>query len=103
MHAIIEQHIEDLRDLCVRHSFQRLELFGSAASGEYEAGASDLDFLVIFPSDLTPIEHARAYFGLLEDLQDLFGCPIDLVEALAIRNPYLRESIELSRTLLYAA
>jgi len=29
MHAIIEQHIDDLRDLCVRHRVQRLELFGS--------------------------------------------------------------------------
>ena len=51
----------------------------------------------------TPEEHPfDAYFGLKEALEELFGRPVDLVEAGAVRNPYLKASIEQSRENLYA-
>ena len=34
------------------------------------------------------------YFGLLEELEDLFGRRVDLVEIGAVRNPYLRREID---------
>lgn len=92
----------ELVRLCERHRVARLELFGSAARNEFVAGQSDLDFLVRF-EPCTPEEHAERYFDLLAGLQDLFGCEIDLVEIGALRNPYFIESIEASRTLVYAA
>ena len=42
-------------------------------------------------------------FGLLESLEALFGRHVDLVVASAITNPYFQETVEKSRTLLYAA
>ena len=45
-----------------------------------------------------PAGYASAYFGLLEGLEQLFARPIDLVVDSAIRNPYLRRSVELTRT-----
>jgi hypothetical protein len=98
----LEQHRTDVEALCRRFQVHRLDLFGSAASGEFRAEESDIDFLVEFePPDGTG--HADRYFGLLEALQQLFGRPVDLVVASAIRNPYFRESVERTRTLLYAA
>jgi len=47
--------------------------------------------------------HADWYFGLLEALEALFECRVDLVVASAITNPYLLEPIERTRTVLYAA
>ena len=41
--------------------------------------------------------------GLLESLEGLFGRHVDLVVASAITNPYFQETVEKSRTLLYAA
>jgi hypothetical protein len=61
-----------------------------------------LDFLVEF-HPLPPGERADAYFGLLEDLQDLFQRPVDLVMLRAITNPYFRRAIEQTRELVYAA
>lgn len=81
---------------------RRLELFGSAAGQGFDRPLRDLDFLVVFEPS-SPGEHANRYFGLLEGLEALFGRPIDLVELSAIRNPYFMESIEASRTPLYAA
>lgn len=92
----------DLASLCQLRHVQRLELFGSAASGSHRPGVSDLDFLVEF-KPLSPGTYADTYFGLLEGLEALFAQPVDLVVASAIKNPYFRESIEQSKALLYAA
>jgi predicted nucleotidyltransferase len=52
-----------------------------------------LDLVVEF-SSMSPSEHARACFGLLEELENLFARRVDLVEISAVRNPYLRREIE---------
>jgi predicted nucleotidyltransferase len=80
----------------------RLELFGSAATGSFDAASSDLDFLVEF-ANLQQGEWADAYFGLKESLEELFGRPVDLVMPSAVTNPYLLASIDTSRIVLYAA
>ena len=47
--------------------------------------------------------YADAYFGLLDALQTLLRKPVDLVVESSIRNPYFRQSVQASRTPLYAA
>ena len=47
--------------------------------------------------------YADAYFGLLESLERLVQRPVDLVVATAITNPYFRQSIDETKTLVYAA
>lgn len=102
MYQTISAHRERLEALCRRFQVRRLTLFGSAATGEFEAGRSDLDFLVEFQA-LEPAQHADAYFGLLLALEDLFQSKIDLVEEGASENPYFLSAVEQSRALLYAA
>jgi predicted nucleotidyltransferase len=100
--AVVLDKRAHLAELCRRFDVARLELFGSAANGRFDAQDSDLDFLVEFRPG--PVHGASdRYFGLLEALQDLFRRPVDLLDATAIRNPYLMRSIEASRQLLYAA
>ena len=72
---------------------RRLDLFGSAAGDDFDPARSDLDFLVEF-QPVPPGGYADAFFGLKESLEQLFGRPVDLVAAAAIRNPYFRESVE---------
>lgn len=98
----IEDQRVGLEDLCRRFQVRRLELFGSASGGGFNPQSSDLDFLVEF-EDQPAGGYADAYFGLAESLRELFHRDIDLVVLSAIRNPYFLESIERSRTLLYAA
>jgi uncharacterized protein len=92
----------ELAVLCRRYRVHRLELFGSAAAGTDRPGESDLDFLVEFEAP-PPASYADTYFGLKEALEELFGRPVDLVVASAVRNPYFRASVERTKTLLYAA
>ena len=87
----------ELGDLCRRFGVRRLDLFGSAARGDFDAAQSDLDFLVEF-DPVAPEAHAfRTYFDFKDALETLFGRKVDLVEASAVRNPYFKESIEESR------
>ena len=91
----------DLAALRKQFHVQRLELFGSATSPEFDPKASDLDFLVEFES-LPVSTYADTFFGLLEALEKLFGRNVDLVVDSAVTNPYFRQSIEHGKTLLYA-
>ena len=101
MYRLIETKRAELAQLCTQYHVRRLELFGSATVERFDPDTSDLDFLVEF-QDLSPREHADAFFGLLEELQKIFGRPVDLVELRAIRNPYFLQAVEQTRTLLYA-
>lgn len=98
----IESCRGELEDLCRRYRVRTLEVFGSAATGDFDPARSDLDFLV----DFLPAEKPRTvpdYFGLLHALEDLFGRKVDLVMTTAVRNPYFRAGVEATRQVIYAA
>lgn len=88
--------------MCSRYGVRRLALFGSAVRDDFDPQRSDLDFLVDF-QPLPPGGHSNAYFGLLRELESLFGRGIDLVEAGAIHNPYVLRSVEAEHRVVYAA
>ena len=102
MNSIVQEKAGELAGICERRNVCRLALFGSAASGSFDPASSDLDFLVEFQS-MSPAQHADNYFGLQEDLERLFGVPVELVEPGPIRNPYFRQAVEQTQVVVYAA
>ncbi|MBI5719991.1 MAG: nucleotidyltransferase domain-containing protein [Burkholderiales bacterium] len=98
----IESHRPALAELCRRFAVRRLELFGSAARGDFDPARSDLDFLVDFAPDAS-VPALAAYFDLKEGLETLFGRRVDLVMPRAVRNPFVQASIDRSRRTIYAA
>ena len=101
MHAVVEQHRDAIEDLCRRYGVTKLDVFGSATRDDFDEARSDVDFLVEF-DDVAGLGALRQYFGFKEDLEQLLGHPVDLVEG-TIENPYVLRSVEESRELLYAA
>lgn len=102
MLADIATRRDRIADLCRRHHVRRLELFGSAARGDgFDPKRSDVDFLVAFDPDRTPT--LEDFFGLRQELSELLGRPVDLLDPSALRNPYLRASVAEDRELVYAA
>ena len=100
MIATVADQSQEVAELCRRFNARRLFLFGSALEGL--EGARDVDFVVEFgPRKMG--EYGKTYFGLKWALEELFGKPVDLVEADAIRNPYLRASIEKTKVPVYDA
>ena len=102
MNELVKKHYQDLEGLCRKYRVRRLELFGSAAAGDFDEQTSDLDFLVEF-LPLEQGQHADMYFGLLLALQDLFSRHVDLVMPGAIKNPYFLKAVNQNREVLYAA
>ncbi len=78
-------------ELQARFGVTRLALFGSTARDTASSG-SDVDVLVAFDGPAT----SKRYFGVQFYLEDLLGCPVDLVTEKALR-PELRPYIEQER------
>jgi uncharacterized protein len=99
----VEDKRAEVADACRRYGVERLDLFGSAAAGGFDSDSSDLDFIVSFEQREPPDLFVR-YFGLKEDLEDLFERGVDLVMEGALRkDPSFAESIRKKRVSLYAA
>lgn len=98
MNALTEQIVK-ITELCEKHYVTRLYVFGSLVTGNMAFG-SDIDLLVDFNN--MPLEsYADNYFDLQFALEELLGCRVDLLEAKAIKNPFLLQNIHDSRKLVY--
>ena len=96
---LIADRLEPLRQLCNRYGVDRLELFGSAANGLFDPASSDLDFIVQMTGQREP-GYARRFCAFADELEALFGRPVDLLTEPMIHNPYLRNDVDASRRLL---
>ncbi len=101
MIPLVERQLAAVRDVCRRLNVRRLDLFGSAVSGDFDAATSDLDFVVSL-EESSPAEYTESYFALAHELERLFGRRVDLVTERSVRNPYFRQVIESTRQPLYA-
>lgn len=94
MHPLLENNRERMLELARRHGAKNLRVFGSMARGDASPD-SDVDVLV----ELTEGISGLALGGLLMDLQDLLGRPVEVVTERAlhpqIRERVLREAIPL--------
>lgn len=92
---------EAIARVCRVHGVSRLQVFGSATSGQFSPARSDVDFLVEFAPGAE--DAFAAYFGLKEDLEALVGRRVDLVMANAVRNPHFAASAANGAEEVYAA
>ncbi|MCC6971474.1 MAG: nucleotidyltransferase domain-containing protein [Phycisphaerales bacterium] len=102
MIELVRSNLDAIRELCKQHRVARLYLVGSAATGEFDAERSDIDFVVVFEPH-EPQGFDDVFFRLLADLESLLHRPVDLIEAHTLRNPYLIASINRTKRMLYAA
>jgi len=95
----IDKNIEIIRALCLKHKVYKLFVFGSALTEKFSR-RSDIDLLVDF-KDVDLYDYADNYFNLKDALEKIFNRDVDLLEDKAIKNPYLRQSIDSSKRLIY--
>ena len=96
---MIERNMDTVRDLCVKHKVGRLFAFGSVLTNRFQ-NDSDIDFVVDF-SGVELYDYADNYFDFKYSLEILFKRDVDLLEDKAINNPYLRQSIDSTKQLIY--
>ena len=88
-----------IQQLCENHKVKSLYSFGSVNTDRFTS-SSDVDLMVDFITS-DPLEYSDNYFDLKFDLEKTLNRSIDLLENKAIRNPFLRETIEKSKVLIY--
>lgn len=98
---IIEKNIDKIRELCKKHKVANLFVFGSVLTDRFTKG-SDIDFIVDF-KDVDLYEYADNYFDFKFSLEDILNRDVDLLEDKAVKNPYLRKSIDSSKQLVYGS
>ena len=89
-----------LEALCRKWKVRELALFGSVLRPDFRPD-SDVDVLVTFDDDAP-----WSLWDLLdmrEDLRELFGREVDLVEQRSLLNPFRRRSILRTKQVVYAA
>jgi len=96
---IIDKNIDMIYALCSKHKVAKLFVFGSILTKNFKR-TSDIDFVVDF-SDVDIYNYADNYFDLKQSLEKLLKREIDMLEDKAIKNPYLRKSVDSSKRLIY--
>lgn len=96
---IIDKNIDKIRALCNKHKVARLFVFGSILTDNFKK-SSDIDLLVDF-SGVDLYDYADNYFDFKTSLEKLLKRQVDLLEDKAVKNPYLRKSIDSSKQMIY--
>ena len=87
-----------LADLCRKYGIAELAVFGSVARGSARPD-SDVDLLYVrVPGN----DLGMSYFALQEDLEELFGRPVDLVPKDGLHQ-VIRDQVLSDAQVLYAA
>lgn len=90
-HQALQLLTQHKPELVRRFGVTELALFGSTARDEARDD-SDIDVMVTFEGR----SNAKRYFGVLFYLEDLLGCPVDLVQEGVIRpelKPYIEKDL----------
>ena len=97
---VLEKKAE-IERLCVMYDVKTMYFFGSVCSDRFSYG-SDIDILISF-KEISIERYTDNFFNLHDELEKLFRRKVDLLTESSIVNPFLRDSINDSRELLYAA
>lgn len=97
--GIIERNIDKIRELCVQHKVASLFVFGSVVTNRFNS-ESDVDLLVDF-KDVELYDYADNYFNLKSSLEKIFKRKVDLLESKALNNPFLINSINQTKQVIY--
>ncbi len=91
---------DKIEDFCKRWKIAEFALFGSVLREDFRPD-SDVDVLVTFEPEGGITFDNRVV--MLDELAEIFGREVDLIEKGAIRNPFRRHEILTTKEVVYAA
>ncbi len=96
---LIEMNIDKIVALCKKYKVAKLWVFGSILTPRFNDD-SDVDFSVVFHYDeITDL--FLTFFDFIDELQQLLGRKVDLIDETAIKNPYFRTELNNTKRLIY--
>ena len=100
---LLRQNSDSIAEVCQSYGVQRLEVFGSAARGDFRLGESDVDFVVEFEPSARGRGLLTRYLEFAEALEKILGTEVEILTCNSLQNPYLRHSVEACKESVYAA
>ncbi len=99
MDKVLGNNIEKIKNLCANRNVKSLFVFGSVCTDKFK-NSSDIDLLISFnPMDYA--DYADNYFLIADEFEKILQRPVDLITDKSLSNPYLINSINKTKTLLY--
>ena len=97
MNALIENNIDKIKRLGIKHHLKSLFVFGSVTRGDFNEN-SDVDFLYEMDYngfnfdnlDAMPYDPNQEYFDLKDELEQLLEQKVDLVSNKKFKNKYFQ-------------
>ncbi len=98
---IIQRNLKQIREICQQHKVDRMFVFGSVLRSDFTEN-SDIDIMVKFDAfDL--YYYFENLLSLKESLENVFKRKVDILEEQALKNPYLKKSIDNNKLLIYGS
>ena len=94
MIPLVEEHRDEMIELCRAYRIRRLALFGSAAKGSWDAGTSDLDY--------SP-GVGRRFMQFALSLERLPGRRVDIVTGRSVSSEWFRDELDRTAVTIYEA
>lgn len=91
---------KNFKSLCQAHNVKYLYAFGSSTTDAFDTEKSDIDLLVEIDS-LDPLERGEKLISLWDTFEIFFNRKVDLLTDSSIKNPYLKNSIDSTKVLIY--
>lgn len=92
LNAALRVPADRFEAICRKYRVQSLRLFGSALSKRFSQETSDIDLAVEF-SERLDLPWYGQVTGLIDELSDLFGRPVDVIDREHLHNEELCENI----------
>lgn len=100
MQNLLKNNLPQIIALFNKNEVVRAYSFGSVLSDNFNSN-SDVDFLISFNENLSPVEKGENWFSLYYSLKELLHTEVDLVREEDIKNPYLLSTINASKLLIH--
>ena len=98
---LIELNMEQIIALCKKYKVNKLFAFGSILTDRFNS-ESDVDLLVDFDrSKIDLLDYADNFFRFQFALEKLLNRKVDITEDSAVSNPYFRQELDETKTLIY--
>lgn len=99
MPSRIKVNKEKIEDFCRRWMIKEMALFGSVLRDDFDE-ESDVDVLISFYEDA----HWSLFdwIEMTDELEEITGREVDLVERGSLRNPFRRRAILSQKEVIYA-
>ncbi|MCO5226123.1 MAG: nucleotidyltransferase domain-containing protein [Thermomicrobiales bacterium] len=97
------EHLDEIRALSEKYGVEKLEIFGSAMTEEFDPKRSDVDFIVHYPEGYDFGPFGKELFDFEKALSDELGRSAQLVMTKALKNPLFRECADQTRVVIYGS